>query len=657
MIEDLVFGTPQLRAGTTRVDLRPGERLTIGLGVTATSAAEVADASAFVWTNYGRDDPRTFEAVPMTPVVPRDNHQRAFEVTLPTAGLGTFLATAYVVVGGQQYWATTWYGTRNLVFRVPSPDIDRLYVRQVPIDKANARADSTDISTIDDMLGDLPGRYSLAKLAREGVDCVWVQVPYRIDLWEGLPAVDDAGSDYASTDWFSIDPELSVEARQVPAWDLDLQHRLANEAMRRFTAEAHSLGMKVLSEIAPNHVGHNFIFRDEFSTASGSDVRRRDYSQVAVSPAQLGEVAQRLASPDLNEQVKNYAEWMLPQMYAAKWPDGSYNPFGASNVYETYSPDWYGRWADVKHLNHGGHAGQRIWEPRTEQNWRVLHYLGRVMRWAVLDLGFDGFRIDHTLGMPYPFFEQILPWVEMEAQRAGRQSIVLVHEDHDRKDYSARVGDIVQSKRYEELLDALLHEDVDRVWRLYDDPNFGIEFVGTGNHDEVRGSQFFQGDLLAYGNAVMTMQLFGGPMTMLAGDEYAEGEKLRFKSKGGIATAWQLRQGTLPAANVNLASWVAVAGRLRTTHPALRGRGRERLRAREGDDRLLLAAARVPDDTAVVPLLVFNNLSRQDWTTARYDVGARVRERLDREAFYQVRDRVGFDPERPLWRRAFAGAE
>ena len=166
---------------------------------------------------------------------------------------------------------------------------------------------------------------------------------------------------------------------------------------------------------------------------------------------------QRLASPDLNEQVKNYAEWMLPQMYAAKWPDGSYNPFGASNVYETYSPDWYGRWADVKHLNHGGHAGQRIWEPRTEQNWRVLHYLGRVMRWAVLDLGFDGFRIDHTLGMPYPFFEQILPWVEMEARRAGRQSIVLVHEDHDRKDYSARVGDIVQSKRYEELLDALLH--------------------------------------------------------------------------------------------------------------------------------------------------------------------------------------------------------
>jgi len=657
VIERLAFGTAQVRAGTTRVDLRPGQTLTVGLGVTATSAAELAQASAFAWTNYGSDDPRTFRSVAMAPVVPSDGHQRAFEVTLPAAGLGTFVATAYVLLGDVRHWATTSYGTRNLVFRVSSPDIDGLYVRQVPIDKANARADSTDISTIDDMLGDLPGHYSLAKLAREGINCVWVQVPYRIDLWDGLDAVDDAGSDYASTDWFSIDPELSVEARRVPPWDLDLQHRLANEAMRRFVVEAHELGMKVIFGIAPNHVGHNFIFRDHFATDQGSEVRRRDYSQVAVSPSQLGEVQARLASHELDEQIKHYAEWMLPQMYAARWPDGTYNPFGASSVHETYSPDWYGRWADTKHLNHGGHAGQKIWEPSTDQNWRVLDFLGRVMRWAVVDLGIDGFRIDHSLGMPYAFFEQTLPWVEMEARTAGKESLVLVHEDHDRKDYTARVGDIVQSKGYEGLLHALTHQDVEGVWRLYDDPNFGTEFVGTGNHDEVRASRFFPDDLLAYGNAVMTMQLLGGPMTMLAGDEYAEGERLRFKARGGVPTLWQLRQGTLPAANANLASWIARAGLLRTTHPALRGRGRERLHAREGGGRMLLAVVRFVDDAAIVPLLVFNNLSRHEWTTGRYDVGARLRAWLDVAAFYQVRDRVGFDPVRPLWRRPLVGGE
>lgn len=657
MIERVVFGTAQVRAGTTRVDLRPGQTVTIGLGVTATSVSELVGASAFVWTNYGSDDPRTFRSVDMAPVIPSDGHQRAFEVTLPAAALGTFIITAYLLLGDVRQWANTWYGTRNLVLRVSSPGIDGLYVRQVPIDKANARADSTDISTIDDMLGDLPGYYSLAGLAREGVNCVWVQVPYRIDLWDGLDAVDDAGSDYASTDWFSIDPELSLEARSVPPWDLDLQHRLANDAMRRFVAEAHELGMKVIFGIAPNHVGHNFIFRDHFVTDNGAQVRRRDYSQVAVSASQLGEVQARLAAPELDEQVKHYAEWMLPQMYAAHWPDGSYNPFGAGSVYETYSPDWYGRWADTKHLNHGGHPGQRIWEPRTDQNWRVLDYLGRVLRWAVVELGIDGFRFDHSLGLPYVFFEQTLPWVEREARAAGKESLVLVHEDHDRKDYTARVGDVVQSKGYEGLLHALTHQDADGVWRLYDDPNFGIEFVGTGNHDEVRGSRFFPDDLLAYGNAVMTMQLMGGPMTMLAGDEYAEGERLRFKARGGIPTLWQLRQGTLPAANANLASWIARTGVLRTTHPALRGRGRERLPAREGGGPTLLAAARFVDDVASVPLLVFNNLSRQEWATGRYDVGARIRAWLDRAAFYQVRDRVGFDPQRPLWRRPLAGSE
>lgn len=657
MIERVVFGTAQERAGTRRVDLRPGQILTVGLGVTATSASELAQASAFVWTNYGSDDPRTFRSVAMAPVVPSDGHQRAFEAKLPPAALGTFVATAYTLLGDMRHWATTWYGTRNLVFRVSSPDIDGLYVRQVPIDKANARAESTDISTIDDMLGDIPGHYSLAKLAREGVNCVWVQVPYRIDLWDGLDAVDDAGSDYASTDWFSIDPELSLEARRVPPWDLDLQHRLANDAMRRFVAEAHELGMKVIFGIAPNHVGHNFIFRDHFAADDGSQVRRCDYSQVAVSPSQLGEVQARLASPELDEQIKHYAEWMLPQMYAARWPDGTYNPFGAGSVHETYSPDWYGRWADTKHLNHGGHAGQKIWEPRTDQNWRVLDYLGRVLRWAVVDLGIDGFRIDHALGMPYAFFEQTLPWVEREARAAGKESLLLVHEDHDRKEYTARVGDIVQSKGYEGLLHALTHQDVEHVWQLYADPNFGTEFVGTGNHDEVRGSQFFPHDLLAYGNAVMTMQLLGGPMTMLAGDEYAEAERLRFKARGGIPTLWQFRQGTLPAANANLASWIARAGLLRTSHPTLQGRGRERLHAREGGGRMLLAAARFVDDVATVPLLVFNNLSRHEWTTGRYDVGARMRAWLDVAAFYQVRDRVGFDPERPLWSRPIVGGQ
>lgn len=669
MIHRIGFGTAQVRSGTNYVQLRPGEALTVGLGVTASSPGELDGATAFVWTNYGSADPGVFAAVPMVAVPASDGHQRAFEVTLGQASVGTFIATAYVVIDGAEYWAQDYvapdgskdrYNVNNrLIFRVSHPDVERLLVRQVPLDKANARSDSTDISTIDDMLEDDPSRYTLARLAGEGVNCVWVQVPYRLDLWDKLPAVDDAGSDYASTDWFAIDPELSREARGVPPWDLDRQQKLANDVMKQFVGKAHALGMRVLFEIAPNHVGHNYIFRDAFDEGGGVDARRRDYRQVAVSAAQLAEVNARLASPDIDETVKNYAEYMLPQMYAARYADGAYNPFGAASVDETYSPNWYGLWDDTKHLNHGGHAGQEIWYPRTEQNLRVLAYIGRAMLWALTELGADGFRIDHTLGMPYYFFEQTLPWVEMKMRekRGADAWMILIHEDHNRKDYSACVGDIVQSKGYEGLLHALADRDVERVWSLYDNPYFTDEFTGTGNHDEARGSGTFAGDVHAYGNAVLTMQLMGGAMTMLAGDEFAEGQQLRFKAKGGIPTLWQLRLGQLPPANTNLAYWIARGGQLKNTHPALAGSARERLRVRGGSPGRILACARSTGQPGDVPLMVFNNMDHTDWVTATFDPGAAVGSWLAQapNAFYQIRDLLGLAPERPLWRRPLVG--
>lgn len=668
MIERIGFGTAQVRPGTDRVQLSPGEQLTLGLGVTAGSREELQGATASVWTNIGSLDPATFRAVPMGEVVPSDDHMLAFQVTLPPARAGTYTATAYVNVGGVQQWAQDYAGgerpynlNNRLVFRVSPPEVDGLLVRQVPLDKANVRSDSTDISTIEDMLEPGVGGYTLRRLADEGVNCVWVQVPYRLDAWDGIDAIDDAGSDYASNDWFAIDPQLSLDTRCVAAWDLDWQRTLANDAMRRFVDEAHALGMTVISGIAPNHVGHNYIFRDTFGPGVPEEVRRRDYSQMTVGAAQAAEVAARLASAHLDETVKNYAEWMLPQMYAGRYPDGNYNPFGAANLNETYSPDWYGIWRDTKHLNHGGHVGQGIWYPRTEQNYKVLAYIGRAMLWAVTDLGFDGFRIDHALGMPYYFFEQTLPWVEWRARvrRGDDFNLIIVHEDHNRQEYSARVGDVVQSMAYKGLLDDLARQDIEAVWGWYGHPDLTEQFTGTGNHDEERGSEHFGGNLLAYGNAVLTMILMGGAMTMLAGDEFAEGQKLRFKAKGGVPTLWQLRQGTLPADNIALDYWIGRCGLLRR-QPQLRGTDRHRLRpwpGTPGDG--ILAFSRSSGDAGHVPLLVFNNLGRESWATAWFELGDACLAWLQQapDAYYQVRDLLGFDPDRPLWARSIQGTE
>ena len=650
MIERVQFGGRPQRAG--RVVVSEGDDVVIGLGVTATDVTELADATAAVWTNVGTPDPGTFRAVPMTPVPPSDGHQRAYEAVLEAPPLGTFMATAYVEVGANRHWGETdgivGPVDRNLVFRVRPRAVDRLYIRQVPVDKANARAGSTDISTLDDMLGDQQGKYSLAELQRQGVGCVWVQVPYRLDVWSGVAPGDDAGSDYASNDWFAVDPQLSVDARRMPEWDLDRQRELANATMRRFVDEAHDRGLSVIFDIAPHHVGHNYVFRDDFTVPGRTEVRRGDYTQAVVDAAQLAQVQARLADTSLPADIKNYAEYMLPQMYAGRWPDGKTNPFGAASVNETYSPWWYGNWSDTKHLNHGGAAHEGIWIPRTEQNWRVLAYIGRAMEWAVRELGVDGFRVDHTFGMPFAFLELILPRVERRTR-----PLLLVHEDHNRKRYTAGVGDVTQANAYFGLLEAFARRDAAGVRGYHADPAHGLEFVGSGNHDERRGSTFFGGDLIGYGNALMTMLLWGGPVTTLAGDEYAEAEQLRFKARGGVPTLTQRLFGTLPQANRELESWITRAALLRRDHPAFARAGREDLPVAGG----ILAAARFGDDPDRAPVLVANLLGGDGWTERICPVGARIGAWLDPAAYYQVRDLLSLDPERPLWRQALPGSE
>jgi glycosidase len=670
MIERISFGTAQVDPGSLRVKLAPGELLTVGLGVTGRQAADLEGVTASVWTNYGNANPVDFNAIAMIETLPTDGHQKAFSLTLPEALLGTFIVTAYVVIQGQRYWAqdysgqTNWsatFGLQNrLVLRVGATDTANLVVREVPIDKANARSGSTDISLIEDLLGDGAGWYNLTTLRDEGVNCVWFQVPYRLDPWLRREGQDDAGSDYASNDWFSIDPDLSQDSRGVPPWDLDRQHELANAAMKRLVDRAHQLNMKVLVEIAPNHVGHNFIYRDVSPTGTGVPARRRDYELSAIDDAQLHEVQDRLGGAQYPDEVKDYAEYMLPQMYATRYPDGSANPFGAESVSETYSPDWYGTWADVKHLNHGGSPADRMWYPRTPQNLRVLAYIGRAMAWAATELGVDGFRIDHCLAMPFHFFEQTLPWVEMQVRerRGPSTSMIWVMEDHDRKEYTGCVADVVQSSDYMGVLWAFADQDVDRLWNAWGVVYRNREFLGTGNHDERRAIHFFDGDLAAYGNAVMTMQLLGGPFLMLAGDEYAEGEQLRFKAKGGVPTLWQRRQSLLPIELQNLAAWIGRGGTLRNVHASLRGDNRERLMQFSANGpHSIFACGRWGADPLEAPILVFSNLDRAAWATAMFDVGMRTRDWLSRfpDDWYQVRDLIGFDPDRYLWSRPVSG--
>jgi hypothetical protein len=423
--------------------------------------------------------------------------------------------------------------------------------------------------------------------------------------------------------------------------------------MKEFIEKAHQNGMKVVFGIAPNHVGHNYIFRDYFE--SEHTVIRGDFQQLAVRNEQLVAARQHQDS-HANSALALYAEYAFPWMYAAKDVYGRYDPHGADNVHETYSPDWYGYWGDTKHLNHGAHAGQGIWHPSTEQNWNVLHYIENAMVWAVVELGVDGFRVDHTYGMSIEFFTQTIPRVEARARRLrpGFEGLILFHEDHDRKQFSANVGDVVQSKWYEAILHSLAYRDVQGVWNVYNNPYF-TEFAGTGNHDERRGMTFFHGDVRAFGNAIISMLFLGGPVTTLAGDEYGESQKLRFKAKGGVPTLWQMRNKQLPRINRELFFWVSKAGRLRLEEPCLGSPDRVRLDAVE-PNRPILGFEKRELSSNGRPVMVFSNIDHgfESWANFHLESTARawIEDILANtgEAYFQIRDLFALTPDRPLWR-------
>nr|VFK10027.1 MAG: Alpha amylase, catalytic domain [Candidatus Kentron sp. LPFa]VFK28856.1 MAG: Alpha amylase, catalytic domain [Candidatus Kentron sp. LPFa] len=663
----ITFGTQNLRPGTDIVDAGLDKEILFGLGFTPDEASINATPAAFLWTNLGSEAPDIFREVAMEPVKPSDDHRYAFAVTLPLMTPGTYTATAFVRHGSEE---EIWVG-KDVNWRISVPAVDSLYVRQIPIDKANARQDSGKISTMDDMLDGPESAYTLDKMQQAGVNCLWIQTPYRIDPWDGRPN-DTAGSDYASTDWFSIDPELSREASRIPGWDTDRQHEIANQKMKEFVTAAHARGMKVVFGIAPNHVGHNYIFRDFFQDEDV--VKRGCYKKIVIDEFQPAEVEKR-KKQYAGTELALYAEYIFPWMFATKNASGEYDPNGANDVNETYSPDWAGNWDDTKHLNHGAHAGQGHRNATTEQNWKVLAYIGNAMLWVVVKLGVDGFRIDHSYGMPVEFFTQTIPWVEKKARalRPGFEGLILFHEEHDheRKRFAANVGDVIQAKWYEAILQGFSHRDVEAIWSAYGNPYFA-EFSGTGNHDECRGITFFtefsragnhdecknknfvQANLREFGNAVVTMLFLGGPMTTLAGDEYGESRKLRFKMTGGIPTLWQARTGQLAPENLELDAWVSKAGRLRRERPELGCSERERLIPRS-DDPVPIVAFEKRASENLCPLMVFSNIDHGNSQSGRFGLGARARAWIGLmvatrpDTQLQVKDLFSSTPDQPLW--------
>jgi 1,4-alpha-glucan branching enzyme len=438
---------------------------------------------------------------------------------------------------------------------------------------------------------------------------------------------------------------------------------VANGAFKRLVDAAHEKGMKVIVGVAPNHVGHNFTFRDLFEKPEGGiEVVRNRFDQIAVNPDQLAHVERMLKSDSVQQHEKDYAEYLFPWMYATR----DDKPEGAGHVGETMSEWWYGDWSDIKKLNHGGHMAMGHTNGNSPQQVKVRDWIARWMAHAATELGVDGFRIDHSNGMAENFLNRTLTQAQRLTDKylGHHKPLFMMPEDHDRKGWTAQRVDLIQSEWWHALLDACAHGNPDQFFSTIQNPWF-FEVKATDTHDTGRGVNAFNGDLLAYGRYVITTMLSGGPFMMMMGSEYGEMRRTNFKAAEHVPSLYAARIGQLADSQIELNRWISKAGHLKK-HPAIKTRHLQRMNPHVLDDNTArtIAFTKHPEHAGDNRVMVFSNLANRDYQAGTFALDGGTRgwlEGRDRDsggrARFQVKNLLSDDPGRHLWSEPKSAAE
>ncbi len=634
--------------GTGLVDFpweAPGD--TISFELLVYDVDKPHELKAQLWTNVDHaDDLSLFDAIDMR-FDRWEEGAAVYRVDLPVNQVGNYRAVGRISRDGGESW--DWMGGQGIAdvrFRPRDERHDALNMAEVNVGMVNFDPTTGRYGTFADMMEHgspaSGGKYTLEWLASQGKTAIWMMPPFEVSKWDGRHPLDDAGSPYAAKDFFSVSPEL---ARAAQGLEGQAARDAANEEFRAFMARAHQLGIKVILDVALNHVGHDYEFADLFvsTDAEGNElreVRYGDYSQVTTSPEQAAQV--ELA---LQDDLPDHMEYVAPWMYGS----ASGDPHGAHGPDDKAAGGWF-EWNDVAQLNHGRmRYGYHWWDvDPTAENLAVQEWLIRVMRFWAVDMGVDGFRLDHLTGLPLRLLEQGISEAQADVDRhtPGRTLFVMGEDFHTNTD-TRHWLDAGQGGWYHELLK--VHSPAD-LRRTLEHPWFH-DLANLDSHDEDRFQQHFGDDLRAGARLSNLVELMGGPYAELAGDEMGSREKLRFKQYAGIDVLQQPSPEALALAQDN-----ARVGMARKVLPALADDNRVWLQPRRGGaDDALVAVGRVADDRSENPVVVFGNLSNHDRRENAFEITGDLADRIDPEAEYMAYDRLAQDPAAPLWDKPISG--
>ena len=425
-------------------------------------------------------------------------------------------------------------------------------------------------STFDDLLAahDVPHRSLGVTLQYVdevvGANTVWLMPHFPHNFAYDLPdACDDIGSPYAVRDYYHARGSLADrcvaegrdEGSEVPCW--------ADEELQQVIAAAHERGLKVMLDLAFNHLGHEYHYYDY---AHAKPVR--DYLQAGDDlwdfetthdpalltptllddprelPADALDVLSELCPArdvtGTHEGVRRYLMWReafdgereamscdRPASLEQQVP-GFYLGAGGVDPSQRLGDNYTNDWRDVKFLYHGELDTAHQWEfVRTrELAFRVINYY--------LSLGVDAFRLDHANGLTEGEWRYIFRKARRyQRLRGGPEPVFLAESFHEIPALN-RVFDVLtegyhhdicRGRRWATDLEFLLFEN--RKTYL-DDLSYVLLNLET--HDEGRLLQPSTGFDVWRGVTFYALAAAGrGALMLQAGQEWGEPWDLGFR--------------------------------------------------------------------------------------------------------------------------------
>ena len=351
---------------------------------------------------------------------------------------------------------------------------------------------------------------TLKRMARMGVSHVWytgllrhaTQTDYsRYGIPRNHPAIvkGKAGSPYAITDYYDIDPDLatSVERRM--------------QEFEQLVERTHQAGMKVVIDFVPNHVAREY---HSIAKPKGvKDLGQGDDPQQGFSPQNNFYYCPGERFAPHFDLSRGAEEPYCEEPAKATGNDCFNNAPGVNDWYETvklnYGVDYY-----------AGRVGHFDPMPST---WKKMTDI--LLFWAGKQV--DAFRCDMAEMVPAAFWQWAIDKVKYE-----KPEVKFIGEVYDPSQYRRYIGagfDYLYDKvgMYDCLRDVICHRretaDITRQWQACDDILDHMLYF-LENHDEQRlASDFFAADARkGVPGMMVSAWLHSAPVMVYAGQEYGE---------------------------------------------------------------------------------------------------------------------------------------